>query len=191
MVRRLKVLALLAGLVAADIPQEMPAPVDTQIRLLSRILQFDRRFPDGFGDEVVVGVLYQSRFRASLDAMTAAVAALQREQSGGLPGGLSLRFLTLDLDGGVSLLDELADGRIDVLYVAPLRAVDVEALSQICRRSGVLTFTGVPEFVSRGLAVGIGSRRGRPEILINREAAEAEGAFFSSELLALARIVDE
>lgn len=197
MVRRVKVLALLlaatgmGGFVVEDDPQEMPAPVETQIRLLPGILQFDRRFPDGFGDEVVVGVLHQSRFRVSFDAMTEAVAALERQQTGGLPGGLALRVVTLDLDGSVSLPHALADGKIDVLYVTPLRGADIEALSRLCRAAGVLSFTGVPEFVSRGLAVGIGSRRGRPQILINRAAAEAEGAFFSSELLKLARIVDE
>ena len=51
------------------------------------------------------------------------------------------------------------------------------------------TITGVPEYVDQGLAVGIGIRRDRPLIIVNLEQARAEGAAFSSQLLALARIV--
>ena len=47
----------------------------------------------------------------------------------------------------------------------------------------------MPEYVEEGIAVGIGLRNMRPLILINLEAARAEGAAFSSQLLSLARIV--
>ena len=40
------------------------------------------------------------------------------------------------------------------------------------------------------LAVSVGSRRGRPEILINADAAAAEGVLFSSELLKIATLVE-
>jgi len=170
--------------------QDMPAPVELQVRLLARILQFDRRFPDGFGGEIVVGVLYQSRFRASLDAMRAASSALEDEHANGSVGGIPLRVVPLDLDGGLSLADALADEQIDVLYVSPLRSVEIGTVSQVSRDKGVLTFTGVPEYVRLGLAVSVGSRGGRPEILINIAAAAAEGVVFSSELLQIANLVE-
>ncbi len=186
----LLVVPLMSGWVSASAAQEMSAPVELQIRLLSRILQFDRRFPDGFGDEVVVGVLYQSRFRASLDAMSAARASLEEEYTDGWMGGIPLRVVQLDLDGELSLADALVDEQIDVLYVAPLRSVPIGTVSQVSRDKGVLTFTGVPEYVRLGLAVSVGSRGGRPEILINIAAAAAEGVVFSSELLQIANLVE-
>ena len=94
------------------------------------------------------------------------------------------------MDEGLSLADVLADRGIDVLYVAPLRSVEIRALSRISREGGALTFTGVPEYLRMGLAVSVGSRRGRPEILINADAAAAEGVLFSSELLKIATLVE-
>ena len=49
--------------------------------------------------------------------------------------------------------------------------------------------TGVPEYVDQGVAVGVGIRKDRPLIIVNLEQARAEGSVFSSQLLALARIV--
>ena len=44
--------------------------------------------------------------------------------------------------------------------------------------------------MENGLAVGVGLRGKKPEILINLEAARAEGADFNAQLLRLARIVN-
>ncbi len=181
-------LPAIVGWASAEV-QEMSVPVNLQLRLLSRVLQFDRRFPENLGEEVVLGVLYQSRFRASLDAMSAARSALE-EKANRFVGEVPLRVVALDMDEGLSLADALADRGIDVLYVAPLRSVEIRALSRISREGGVLTFTGVPEYLRMGLAVSVGSRRGRPEILINADAAAAEGVLFSSELLKIATLVE-
>ena len=47
----------------------------------------------------------------------------------------------------------------------------------------------MPEYVEAGVSVGIGIRRDRPLIIVNLAQARAEGTAFSSQLLALARIV--
>jgi hypothetical protein len=53
----------------------------------------------------------------------------------------------------------------------------------------MLTLTGVAEYVRAGIAVGIGVRDDRPEILVNLAAARAAGADFSAQLLLLARVI--
>lgn len=76
-----------------------------------------------------------------------------------------------------------------VVYVTPLRSVDVAEIARISRSRGLRTVTGVPEYVEEGIAVGIGERKARPLIIINLRGARAEGSDFSSQLLNLARIV--
>lgn len=165
--------------------QEMPAPVDRQVVLLTRILQFDRALQERVGDEVVVALVYQGRFRASLVA---------RDQVANLLGGQrvgrrTVRVVPVELVAGRSLAEDLVASGAWVVYVAPLRATDVAEIAAVTRALGILTSSGVPEYVSEGLAVGISLRGDRPEIVINLEAALAEGARFSSELLKLSRVV--
>lgn len=74
--------------------------------------------------------------------------------------------------------------------MAPLRAVNMATITARTRKSSVITLTGVPSFVDEGLAVGIDLQGEKPRLLVNRKAAGAEGAKFSSRLLKLARIVD-
>jgi hypothetical protein len=79
--------------------------------------------------------------------------------------------------------------RIDVLYVTPMRAVDFDTLKATVRASQVITVTGVPEYVERGLAIGVGVKGERPEIVINLDASRAEGAELNAQVLRIARIV--
>ena len=71
-----------------------------------------------------------------------------------------------------------------------LRAFDLAAITDWARKSRIVTLTGIPAFVDRGVSVGIDLQGGKPRILINLQAARAEGADFDSGLLKLARIVE-
>ena len=87
------------------------------------------------------------------------------------------------------LRKRLTETNANIVYVAPLRAVDVGDIGRITRQRDIRSVTGIPGYVDLGIAVGIGLRNRRPLIIINLEAARAEGAAFSSQLLSLARIV--
>ena len=51
-------------------------------------------------------------------------------------------------------------------------------------------YTGVPEYLSAGLAVSLDLRDDKPRILVNLKASKDAGAEFRSQMLSLARIVD-
>ena len=78
---------------------------------------------------------------------------------------------------------------MDILYVAPLRAFDLEPIVRVSRDLKVTTLTGVSDYCEAGIAVGIGLKGERPEIIINLKGACAEGAGFSSRLLRLCKVV--
>ncbi len=167
--------------------QEMPVPVPTQLSLFYRILTFDREYEPKAPGRMVVGVLYQGRFRASELAKIAlenAVAAAAPP-----PGGETVEVVSIDLSRTSEVHEAVRRAEADFLYLAPLRAVDLREIVAASRSLGVLSVTGVPEYLGEGVAVGIGSEGGRPQILIDLEAAVAQGADFSSELLKLAEII--
>ncbi len=178
-------LGLCAVLTRGAVGQEMSVPVPTQVSFLTRILAFDRNL-DRMGEEIVVGVLYQPRFRASLNAKNAVLAAGHEH-----PWILDLpvRYVAAEMADSAQLHRELVRHGVDVVYVAPLRAVAVEDVVAVCRALRLLSFTGMPVYLRRGLVMAVGSRGKRPVMLVNLGAARAFGAELSSELLKLAQIV--
>lgn len=181
------VIAIAIGVAAED----MPVPVETQLPLLLKVLTFDRHLQRSMGDDLVIAVLYQERFRQSLlvkEGLEQAAAASELSLVAGKP--FKLTPLALDeLVDTSELTHLLIAAEADVLYVAPLRALAVEQITTVSRSLDLLTMTGVPAYVDQGLAVAIEVVRSRPRIVINLDAAEAEGAELSSRLLNLARVV--
>lgn len=178
------VAALMLGFtVGGAAAQEMAVPVDVQFSLFYRILTYDREIGARAGNGLVICVSYQGAFRASVLAKNEAI-----RQQPPVGTAYSVRFVSIDLDGGEGFRAEAVSAGCDVLYVTPLRSTSVRTIMTLSRERGMLTLTGVPEYVARGLAVGIGAVDDRPEILINLTAATAEGAVFSAQLLRLATV---
>jgi len=178
-----RTLTLAIGLAAAVHPltaQEVPVPVRVQVPLMLRIMSFDRNLAQRPGD-LVVGVLYQSRNRTSL--------AIAEEITRLLGSHRSTEAVGIDLDKVTDLPAVLGQSRARVLYVAPLRGVEISEIVRVSREAGVTTITGVPRYVNEGIAIGIDLKAERPEIVVNLEGARAEGADFTAQLLKLARLV--
>jgi hypothetical protein len=168
--------------------QEIAVPVEVQVPLMVKILGFDRNLLTESDGEVVLGVLYQGKYRTSANVAHEVREAVKRLPKEAV-AGRSIRTVAIDLDETPSLEAVLTKHRISVLYVAPLRAADLRELAETCRINNVTTVTGVPMYVETGLAIGIGVKAQRPEIVINLGASRAEGADLNAQLLKLARII--
>jgi hypothetical protein len=178
--------ALLCGWASGASAQEMALTPDVQFPLFDRILTYDKNFTERVGDELVIGVLYQRRFRPSVAARDQVVRAVQELGLDSL-SGVPVRFVTLDLDaGGLDRRVQAED--IDYLYVTPLRSPDFDQIVSVCATHQVTTLTGVREYVEDGLGIGLGVRGGRPEIVVNLPAARASGSELSSRLLQVATV---
>lgn len=166
----------------------MPVPLDTQITLLARIIQFDRSFEARSDDGLVVGILFRPDLPGSV-AVKDRIATMVRD--GGILDAVGRKPIVVPVEMSSSLGATLHSTGIDVLYVAPLEGPDLAGLPAETRRLQILTCSGVPGYVSQGLAVGLGLDDGAPRILINTSAARAEGSDFRPGLLKMAQIVRE
>ena len=166
--------------------QEMEIPVAVQVPLFLKVISFDRQLRTRAGQsEYVIAVAYQSGNRASTDARDEVVRSIKTERPTVV--GLPIRVVTVDLDHE-SLSDCLRVHGASLLYITPLRAIDVGALATTASAAGVTTVTGVPQYVAQGVAVGVRLQRDRPRILINLQGARLQGADFAAELLKLADV---
>ena len=170
--------------------QEMSLPSPLQYQLFLKILKYDRNLTAKMQAELVIGVLYQSGFRNSRQAMESFREAVQKTAQKEFPN-VSIRTVPIDLDGEPDLENTLVSGKVGLIYVAPLRAYDLKAITSLSHSRKVITLTGVPEYAEKGLAVGVGLKGESPEIIINLPAAREEGSDFSSSLLKLARVIEQ
>lgn len=184
---RMLVLAAVLSLSARE--QEMAVPAEIQYPLLLKIMTLDRGLAMHRADELVIGVVYQPQVRTSWRAKDAFIAAAEGSSLRHVRQR-AVRCVPVPVDDADDLEARAEALGVDVLYVAPLRALDVGRIAGTARARRLRTLTGVPDYVVDGLAVGIGLDGRRPEILINRRAAEAEGADFNVQLLRLARLVN-
>ncbi|MEA2723711.1 MAG: hypothetical protein QOH59_1482 [Gemmatimonadales bacterium] len=171
--------------------QGMDAPAEIQIPLLYKILTFDRHLGERApGDDIVIAVVFQSGYRASVVARDQVVEAIEQMGTSTISGH-PVHWVTVELDDAESLRLSLTRVRVDVIYVTPLRGIELGPIMAAARAGGLTTFTGVPRYVERGLALGVGIARDRPQILVNLVAARAEGSDFNSQLLRVSKVVEE
>jgi hypothetical protein len=168
--------------------QDITVPMDLQISLFKKVLIFDRNLEKRSSGKIVVGVLFQSRFRQSLSVKNEFFSCLKKSSEDSL-GRLSFKFEAIDLNETVDWQAGAAARRVNVLYLAPLRAMDVREIFRASRLRRWVTWTGVIEYVDEGCSFGIVLKGDRPSIRINLPASRFEGMDFSSQLLKLAQFV--
>ncbi len=169
--------------------QEMVVPIKLQLALFFKILPFDRNLKDRVGDEIVIAVFYQNKIGMSYDAKEE-LLKMVKESSVKKIEGIPLRFVSIDIEE-TDLKEAITRDNVDILYITPLRAVEIEKIANLSRAKKITTLTGVPDYVESGLAVGVGIKGEKPQIIINLKAAKAEGADFSANLLKLCRVIKE
>jgi hypothetical protein len=89
-----------------------------------------------------------------------------------------------------SLALAVRNGSVNVFYIAPGNADSLRELLRMSHTQGITTATGVPEYVQRGVAIGIGIKADKkPDILINLPSSRQEGSEFDASLLRIATVV--
>lgn len=153
-------------------------PTDVQLAVFQNVWKLDRNFRP----PVKMAILYQENYRASVDVKNEIAAEIARKTA-------PIELIAIEVGSTELLTKALNTTDANVIYVAPLRAVEIELIAQVSRQRHIRTITGVPEYVDSGIGVGIGVRKSRPLIIINLAGARAEGSDFTAQLLGLARIV--
>ena len=167
--------------------QEMPVPVNIQYELLAKILTYEKNLINK--TELSIGVVFQEKFRKSLNAKNDLMEAARRSDNTG-DNPFVMKFIPIEISQKQDLEEALLDMDLNAVYITPLRAIALEGIMNYTRKSGTLSLTGIPEYVENGLTLGFGSRGGKAVIIINLKASRLETVHFSSSLLKLAHVID-
>lgn len=179
-------LVLRPGAVTAAEP--MPLRADLQVPLILKVLTYDRHFESKAGREVGIGIVYNPEEPDSVAAANQIFETLFRFADKTVKR-LPIRRYLLEYSSPEKLERSISEREISVLYVAPGNAKNLEVITRLSQARSVTTTTGVPDYVRRGVAVGIGLSDDRPQILINLASARAEGSEFDASLLRIATVL--
>ncbi|HEU0093045.1 MAG TPA: YfiR family protein [Vicinamibacteria bacterium] len=179
--------ALLCAPAAGTEP--MPFPADVQITLLLKILTYDRSFQAKAKSAVTIGVVYVAADPESVKAKDEILKTLQLVADRTIKN-LPIRAVAFEYRDPAGLGKIAQKAGINVFYIAPGNADSLRELLRVSHTQGITTATGVPEYVQRGVAIGIGIKADkRPDILINLPSSRQEGSEFDASLLRIATVV--
>ncbi len=169
--------------------QEMAVPIDVQYLIFMKILGFDRNLDLASQAELRIGVIFQTKFNESLRTKELFIETAQKNQSIKV-NNRQVILVPLEVAERDGVEKAIRDAGVSVLYVTPLRAFNIKDITAIARANKIVTLTGVPAYVSLGIAMGLDVKGDKPQILVNLAAAKAEGMNLSSQMLKLTKIID-
>jgi hypothetical protein len=173
------------GLAAAE---PMPLTPDLQVPLILKILTYDRHFEAKAGRDLAIGIVYAPADPSSVKAANDISDTLFRF-AGKTVKRLGIRYFLIEFTTPEKLEQSIAQRGISVLYLAPGNAKNLAAVTKVSQARGITTATGVPDYVRKGVSVGIGIADDRPQILINLPSTKAEGSEFDLSLLRIATVL--
>lgn len=168
--------------------QTMPVPINVHFPMLIKVLLFERALITKAGDEIIIGILYYKRNKSSNDSQKEILNLIHASKL--KIGNSTIRCIPIEMNESTDLVTQLTRFHIHVLYITPIRAIDIEVISQTCQSKHIISMTGVTDYLESGIALGVGTRGEKPQIIVNLSEAKAEGADFSSKLLNLAKIIE-
>jgi hypothetical protein len=169
--------------------EAMPVAADVQVALLLKILTYDRSFAYKAKSGVSIGVVFAPADADSVRAKDEVLKTLARLE-GRTIKNLPITYTAIEYRDPAGLEKAMRTNRVNVFYVAPGNSLALAAVLKLSQTYAITTVTGVPEYVARGVAIGIGAKAGnKPDILINLGASRKEGSEFDASLLRIATVV--
>lgn len=150
-----------------------------KVKVLLTALSFNRTLKERAGDKIVIGVL------GTCDTSPALL-----EASGKSINGLPISVQALgEYKGEAELTGTLKDKQVSVLFVCAAPGESLAGIAASAKKSSVVTLADNAEWVEEKLVLGVGEKDGRPELVLNVNAAKASGAEFDPRIFGVARVV--
>lgn len=171
-----------------SIGQRVKAPIHLQMRIIPKILSLEKNLAQSTEKYFNISVLYSKEQRNSaqvFESFTKSVNEL----------GIAIKdkeatVIPFDISSKGSFRSFVKDNRIKLLYITPIRGIDITEITKICKEEGVLTITGVVEYSINRVSVVLSLEDNKLQIMISQKSSKEEGADFSARLLRIAKLID-
>lgn len=181
-------LALLFVLPRPARAQGMAVEAGLQVPILMKVLAYDRQFDTKAGAALTIGIIYAPSDGASSKA-TGQISDTLFGFAGKTVRKVPIKYFQVEYTGVGELETFVKAKGINAFYLAPGLDKALPAILKLAQARGITTLTGVPDYVKRGVAVGVGMGSDKPQILINLASARSEGSDFDANLLRIATVL--
>lgn len=168
-------------------PQDKFVQLDVQYQLLLKILTFDRNFNNRFADKIILGVLYQRNYPESENQKNELIKIMNDLNFS--VDGKKVEYILIDV-AGKDVRNTVLKSNVKLIFVLSLRGVEINDITDVTRQQGILTYSGIKDYMKKGISVGIIEEHNKPAILLNLQNSRKEGADFTSQLLRVSKVLD-
>ncbi len=183
------ILTILLVSIQPLLAQRIKVPIDLQLKVIPKIISLNKNFSFNENEKAInLSVLYSSQQRNSKQVYEE--FETKEKTNGIIIKGKNANILSFDISSNSSLREYLINNKIHVLYITPLRGVDINKIRSICEEEDVLTISGVSGYIENNVSVVLDLKDSKLQIMINQKSAKSEGVDFSSRLLKIAKIVE-
>jgi hypothetical protein len=179
------VLPLLLLLPLPSIAQTMPVEAERQVQILLKVLTYDRQFEAKAKDRLKVGIVYVDADPASVKAADEIGTTLKKYEDKTVRK-VPITWVLIPYTTPAAVEQKIKAEGVSLLYIAPGNTKHLSELIRISQAHKLTSVTGVPEYVDKGVAVGVGFERDKPRIYINLASCKSEGSEFDASLLQIA-----
>lgn len=176
-----------AGLLVPIYAEKMPVPADIQLTLLMKILTYDRALKERCPESINIGVLYNSKDESSVEAKGEIVDVLNK-YAGRKVSKLPFEYSEVDWQSKDSLINWIQENKINMLYIAPGFSEQIKEITAITQELNILSTTGIPKYVKKGVSICIGLKNEKPQIIVNLESSKEEGVDLDAKMLRIAKL---
>ena len=165
-------------------------PLDKQIDFFLKVLKFDRNVMDRPGDKIRVGIIYggnngtPSNLVSQIDDILYNKSVAEEKV-----GEKILTHSLLAFTSRANFEQQLKLFQISAFFIMPGNDSNVAEISDIAKQAGIITFTGVPQYVVDGIAVCVKDVDGKAKIIVNLPLAKEQGADLNANLLKMAEVL--
>ncbi len=158
-------------------------PESLQAAIFFKVLAYDYAIQSKPGNTVTIAVITDAKTAGRQAAILEGFNKIKGQQL----GGKSVNIIVVKMTGPSSVGDA---SKGDILYV-PEGADDktIDALLAFARTNKRATLGGSEALAQKGCAVGLAVEAGKPKIVINLPASQAQGMNLSSKVLRLAKVI--
>jgi hypothetical protein len=189
--RYLSIILLLFVFISPSLTNSADAvPYDRQALLLLRVLAYDRNMKADPGASVPIGIVYKEANASSKGVQAKIFQALKGLENKVQVKKHKFEVIPIPFSDAGSFSKSIKAHNLETVYVCSGLDGEVGDISKASRASSTLTMTGNENYVtSKGLTVGFVIRNSKPTIVINSNAARAEGSKFEMSLMRVAEVI--
>lgn len=167
--------------------QQLTTPVAVHLPIILKSLEYDRNIRKK--SSLKIAIIYQEHYRSSLNTKNQVTHYLKANNIKTI-SNTEISIIEINLDDLSKIKTTLQENKIDFAYVAPLRAVNIDELSNILILEEVLAFSGVADYIQKRIPFTVDLIGERPKIVVDLNNSRRSGADFSVSLLKLAKVIN-